>query len=126
MPRCVGARFFDKVDLAPDGCWLWTGAIDETTGYARLGLGRKSIAGHVIAYRLLVGEVPKGLELDHLCRVRHCVNPRHLEPVTRRENLLRGDTLAAAHHKGVDCGFAACKSCARHRRIPMLATGTWQ
>lgn len=62
------------------GCWLWTGYINSG-GYGR----------HRAIYKKTVGEVPKGMDLDHLCRVRCCVNPYHLEPVTRSENLRRGD-----------------------------------
>lgn len=70
------------------GCWLWLGAVSN--GYGR-ALGGK--LAHRLMYEREVGAVPDGLDLDHLCRVRSCVNPAHLEPVTRRENLLRGDTI---------------------------------
>ena len=69
-----------------DTCWLWSGYIHKRTGYGRLG---QSLA-HRLVYETLVGEIPPGLELDHLCRVRHCVNPKHLEPVTSAENTRRG------------------------------------
>jgi hypothetical protein len=118
VTSCVARRFWSKVSVDPDsGCWLWTAAIDPQTGYARLGLGKKAANGHRVAYELLVGDVPEGLEIDHLCRVRHCVNPDHLEPVTHRENLMRGETLTAAHAAGVDCGFAKCNSCRRFRQV---------
>ena len=81
-------RFWPKVNKNGEGgCWLWT-AGQNGTGYGRFD---KSVA-HRFSYTLLVGPVPEGLDLDHLCRVRHCVNPAHLEPVTRSENLRRGDT----------------------------------
>ena len=68
-----------------DGCWIWRGRI-APNGYGRLG----SKYAHRVMYELHVGPIPTGLDVDHLCRVRHCVNPRHLEPVTRSENLRRG------------------------------------
>ena len=86
-------RFWDKVTPEPNGgCWLWTG-VDNGNGYAMFWwLERKQkVPAHKLAYEILIGPVPKGLDLDHLCRVRSCVNPAHLEPVTRAVNLLRGD-----------------------------------
>jgi hypothetical protein len=91
-------RVMQKVIQAADGCWLWTGALSNT-GYGRLARGtrpnQRRWSAHRYLYELLVGPVPDGLDLDHLCRVRHCVNPAHLEPVTRQENLLRGNTVNA-------------------------------
>lgn len=70
------------------GCWLWTGS-KSTHGYGLFRRGEQTIQAHRAVYELLVGPIPDGLDLDHLCRVRLCVNPAHLEPVTRQENVLR-------------------------------------
>lgn len=75
------------------GCVLWMGFIHRRSGYGMMGAkidGKKFNYAHKVAYELVKGSVPKGLELDHLCRIRCCVNPDHLEPVTRRENIMRG------------------------------------
>ena len=71
------------------GCWLWFGASSDGYGvrYARPG---EEAAAHREVYRRLVGPVPTGLVMDHLCRTPSCVNPAHLEPVTCRENTQRG------------------------------------
>ena len=75
------------------GCILWIGAL--SSGYGCVGYQGRIQKAHVIAYELTKGPVPKNLELDHLCRVRCCVNPDHLEPVTRQINILRGTVIAA-------------------------------
>lgn len=113
MTACVAQRVWRRIEITDTGCWLFTGAL--VTGYGRIGLGDTHALTHRVMYELLVGPVPEGMDLDHLCRRRACCNPRHLEPVTRRENLLRGETLTAAHAASRDCGFAGCKSCARFR-----------
>src|SRR6266496_2265386 len=88
-------RFWAKVDRSGGSraCWLWTGKTGRD-GYGRIGLGGRGalvrVRAHRFAYELLIGPIPDGLQIDHLCRVRHCVNPAHLEPVTQRENILRG------------------------------------
>jgi len=64
--------------------------------------GKNKVA-HRISYELLKGDIPEGLDLDHLCRNRGCVNPDHLEPVTRKENLLRGNTIPAKHARKTHC-----------------------
>lgn len=74
-----------RIAAGPNGCCLWTGPVD-THGYGRHG---KPVA-HRVIYELIVGPIPDGLELDHLCRVPRCVNPHHLEPVTHAENVRRG------------------------------------
>lgn len=87
--------FWSRVDKAGEGgCWLWTGTVYKT-GYGGLATRLRLTPGgsrlaHRAAYQLLVGPIPEGLHLDHLCRVRRCVNPAHLEPVTPKENARRG------------------------------------
>ena len=89
-------RLSSKVAFgAADDCWLWTASLRD--GYGQIRVGKSVRSAHLVMYELVVGAVPEGLDLDHLCRVRSCVNPRHLEPVTRRENLMRGETMARAH-----------------------------
>jgi hypothetical protein len=80
-------RFWSKVDKT-DSCWLWTGALHDL-GYARFSVGGLRVYVHRYSYELANGQIPEGLTIDHLCRVRHCVNPDHLEAVTHRENLRR-------------------------------------
>lgn len=84
-------RILGRVTVTPFGCWEFTGA--TTNGYGVVGLGGRSAGTaqcHRVMYRELVGPVPEGLDLDHLCRNHLCCNPEHLEPVTRRENVRRG------------------------------------
>ena len=71
-------------------CWLWHGCV-QSNGYGRVSFRGKSGYAHRMSYQLCWGAIPKGLELDHLCRNRACINPWHLEPVTRSVNCLRGD-----------------------------------
>jgi len=71
------------------GCWLWSGARNRA-GYGVIGINLASKLAHRISYEAFVGPVPEGLELDHLCKTKACVNPAHLEPVTRAENVKRG------------------------------------
>ena len=84
-------RFWAKVakPLTGDGCWLWMGHRNQG-GYGQVSVNRHMRQAHRVAYELSVGPIPEGLTLDHLCRVRHCVNPSHLEPVTELENIRRG------------------------------------
>lgn len=71
------------------GCLVWIGARIKT-GYGQTRVGNRVHMAHRAYFELRVGPIPEGLELDHLCRNRGCVNPDHLEPVTHKENLLRG------------------------------------
>ncbi len=83
-------RFWPKVSRTGN-CWLWLAATNKG-GYGcfRDGGGRRMVLAHRWAYEALVGPISVGLQLDHLCRTPSCVNPAHLEPVTQRENLIRG------------------------------------
>jgi hypothetical protein len=80
-------RLMRRVTVDPDGCWVWGGP--TTSGYSAVGVGRTTVGGHRLAYTELVGPIPAGHEIDHLCRNRRCVNPAHLEPVTKSENKRR-------------------------------------
>jgi hypothetical protein len=122
------------------GCWLWIGY------RSRLGYGRVRDAdghlrqAHAVLYEAFVGPVLEGYELDHLCRVRWCVCPWHLEPVTHRENWLRGETPSAVRFRTDRCsrghdladpanvyvrpdGYRQCRTCMRttRRRLKQLA-----
>ena len=101
-------RILKRVEISPwSQCWLWNGGTKD--GYAQVvtkspETGRKVVRrGHRLIYEHLVGPVPDGLDLDHLCRNRECVNPAHLEPVPRGENVLRGATIAAANKAKTHC-----------------------
>ena len=88
-------RILNKITKDDDGCWVWSGAKFKKNsgnyGQIRIG-GRKDgklVRAHKISYQEFVGEIPKGLELDHLCHNTLCVNPKHLEPVIHAENMKR-------------------------------------
>jgi hypothetical protein len=80
-------RFWAKVEKS-DECWIWTAA--KANGYGLFYIDGHLISSHRMSYQWEIGPIPDGMELDHLCRNRACVNPAHLEPVSRSENLRRG------------------------------------
>lgn len=99
-------RFWRFVERT-DGCWLWRGAL-STAGYGVFGAERvegknRYALAHRFAFELLVDRIPDGLTLDHLCRVRACVNPAHLEPVDQRTNTLRGLAPSARNAIKTEC-----------------------
>lgn len=82
-----------------NGCILWTGA-KIRTGYGRIVYKRFQYATHRIVFAALSGEIPEGLELDHLCRTRECINPHHLEPVMHAENVRRAHAVKTHCKRG--------------------------
>lgn len=120
--------FWSKIHRDGSGCWIWTGRIDAqrrpSGGYPRF----KGMWAHRFSYELLVGPIPEGLTIDHLCFRASCVNPSHLEPVTRGENTRR----AMEHHRKSHCpaghefteantylnphGHRLCRACHRERQ----------
>lgn len=130
----IEERFWSKVDKT-DGCWLWiAGKTDK--GYAHFNAPPYQ-TGHLWLWVQTYGEVPAGFELDHLCRVRHCVNPAHLEPVTHRENLLRSSSRHLIAHRTDTCfrghslldarmnhrGNRQCRTCVDeyHKALPRVS-----
>jgi hypothetical protein len=99
--RDLAERLWEKID-ATGICWEWT-AFKNPGGYGMFGVGGGARLAHRVVWELLVGSIPEGLGLDHLCRVRHCVNPDHLEPVTTQINVLRGIGPAAVHAAKTHC-----------------------
>ena len=96
-------RFWAKVQKT-ETCWLWTGGKSlDGYGIFRPSHGPRSFRAHRFAYELLIGPIAVGLTLDHLCRVRRCVNPAHLEPVTDRVNILRGISPSAQAARKTHC-----------------------
>jgi hypothetical protein len=98
--------FWKKVVAEPHGyetpCLVWTGS-RVANGYGQLTFARKRYLAHRFAFTRLIGPIPDKHDLDHLCRVRACVNVEHLQPVTRQENLLRGYTITAANAAKTHC-----------------------
>ena len=94
-------RFWQKVTKT-ETCWLWTGAI-HVSGYGIVKLDGRAQRAHRLAYLWEHGSIPDGLDLDHLCRVRNCVRPSHLEPVTRGTNVLRGEGPSARAARVTAC-----------------------
>lgn len=150
MDAKLPIRIQAKIAVGPDppdpylvpwtlgGCWIWT-AVRDRRDYGKVhdpiayqeGLCRTRLA-HVVVYELLVGPVPEGKELDHLCRVHSCVRPTHMDAVTHRVNLLRGDSMIARQAAQTHChaghqfdekntrinkrnGKRVCRACHRDR-----------
>lgn len=133
-------RVLNRIDISEPGCWIWPGA-HTPNGYGMVQASPpyadrpKPLLVHRVMYQHFMGEIPKGLEIDHLCRVRLCCNPTHLEPVTRRVNVLRGasvrgDSCPRGHAypenirvKGngniycIKCDYARCKAYRARKKL---------
>lgn len=125
--RPIYHRFAEKVLVDASGCLLWT-ASRNNRGYGTFSLSANTkVYAHRWSYEYHIGLIPQGLQLDHLCRVRHCVNPTHLEPVTNRENALRAPhsqtpTCSNGHlrtaentYRRRDTGTRQCRRCTSER-----------
>lgn len=127
------------------GCWNWQGPINGG-GYATCSLHGKTRKVHRLIYEWERAPIPDGLTLDHLCRNRACVNPDHMEPVTNRVNILRGESFSATLARQTHCkhghpfsgdnleidrdGFRRCITCRRQRQKKrwrrLYGKGTWK
>lgn len=101
----IMVRFFDKIFVSPNGCWIWTGSLD-TNGYGKFKLNGKSRSVHRISYAFFNREIPEGMTVNHTCCKRCCVNPDHLELMTMSENgrdsWERNHSWTPAYRRGPD------------------------
>jgi hypothetical protein len=117
-------RILDKVDMSGD-CWVWTGCRGGR-GYGMIRINYRNIQAHRVVYEELVEPIPEGLQLDHLCRNKACVNPDHLEPVTNEENMRRyratlthcpnGHEYMAENIAVQSNGTKRCRTCKKNNR----------
>ncbi len=98
----VMARMVERDTGYPTPCWV-SDRCRTNMGYTKMSADGRLDLTHRVAYRAFRGEIPEGLVLDHLCRVRSCCRPDHLEPVTHRENLVRGETITAREVAQTEC-----------------------
>jgi len=131
-PMMRRGMFWSKVKIGTvSECWTWTGARRGSGMYGAASDGKRQVFAHRFAYESERGKIPAGLTIDHLCRNHLCVNPWHLEAVTAKENLLRGNGAPAANARKTHCkrghalsgdnlyakslrlGWRVCKTCAR-------------
>lgn len=146
-PKETFDRFMKYVSPEPNsGCWLWIGGLAQPQGYGRFAHPNKRDAyAHRVSYEMFVGSIPVGYHVDHLCRVRCCVNPKHLESVTQQVNIRRGsggahnrikDACPKGHpysgdnlliccvgRKGYPNGFRSCRACSREETRRRRAEG---
>lgn len=132
LPITPIIRFLKKIRVSSSGCWEWQAGKDKA-GYGRFCIGKRQIYLHRFIYEYYHGQICPDLTIDHLCRNRSCVNPLHLEQVTKKENILRGIGITAQESQQTHCkrehplsgdnlyidkrGSRICKSCNRNRVI---------
>lgn len=125
-------RIFVKVAFEPNcGCWLWLGKLQHK-GYPMIGAYGKWVSAHRFSYEQFVGKIPPGLEIDHKCSVRSCVNPQHLEAVTHLENIRRSPNMGKAKRRLTHCphGHAYSgdnvKFCPKGYRLCIICSRVWK
>lgn len=136
-PKPVMERINAQVNIDEHGCWIYAADRAPRSGYRQVRVGQMLRYAHRVTYEALVGAIPDGLVIDHLCHNRSCVNPSHMEPVTQQENTLRGNGPAAINSRKTHCpqGHALtaenvygapmrrqCKTCSHSRYTEGLAS----
>jgi hypothetical protein len=99
-------RLHVRIDVAPAGCWLWTAGLTNAPdggGYGKFYWDGKTWLAHRAAWVMYRGAIPAGMTIDHLCRVRRCVNPAHLRLATMRQNILAGGGVCAENARKITC-----------------------
>lgn len=125
-PVSLRAAWERDVPAKGNGCWLWQGPV-ASNGYGRVSWKATRYYAHRVAYELHVGPIADGKVIDHLCRKPLCVNPAHLEPVSIRENVVRGEAPNVQIHRSGRCskghvlrktktGRTYCRECPRDRQ----------
>jgi hypothetical protein len=128
--RTFRERLLCRLMLDPSGCLVWTGCLNDS-GYGLIRTRGRNLRVHRVMWEMFEGPIPDELQIDHLCRNRACANVTHLEPVTQRENLLRGETVTARLAAVTHCpqgheytpentyrtskGTRGCRECGRER-----------
>lgn len=118
MSRTAIERVMDRVDALPDGCIIFTGSLSED-GYGWIRDGERMRRAHQVAFEAAHGPIPDGLEIDHTCSVRNCVNPQHLEAVSHAENVRRSRARGCIKRKHPwtpentmwESGSRRCRAC---------------
>ena len=102
MRGTIEERFREKITMDPEsGCWRWRALTGN--GYGLFFFEGKYRRAHRFSYEAFYGPIPEGMDIDHVCRVRNCVNPTHLRPVTERDNVLIGETVVAKNLAKTHC-----------------------
>jgi hypothetical protein len=100
--KSLTERILGATKTNETGCWIWQLKL-HSQGYARMSVNGRGTYVHRLSYQIWIGPIAEGLQIDHLCRVRSCCNPWHLEAVTPRTNSLRGESVAARAAKVKQC-----------------------